>query len=91
MLEMLQQRLIHPSISPFSSPMHLINKKEKNWFFCVYYKALNQITIWDRFSIPTMDGLMDGFHGTSIFSKIDLIVGYHHIRVHKADVEKTTF
>ncbi|MCH79495.1 hypothetical protein A2U01_0000245, partial [Trifolium medium] len=57
--KLLQNGWIQPSNSPFSSPVLLLKKKDGSWRMFVDYRALNVVTIKDRFPLPTVDELLD--------------------------------
>ncbi|GJR93541.1 ty3-gypsy retrotransposon protein [Tanacetum coccineum] len=61
--EMLSQRIIQASQIPFSSPVLLVKKKDGSYHFCVDYRALNEVTIKDRFLTPTEDEMFDELGG----------------------------
>nr|GEX98217.1 putative reverse transcriptase domain-containing protein [Tanacetum cinerariifolium] len=52
------------------------------------YQELNKLTVKNRYPLPRIDDLFDQLQGSSVYSKIDLRSGYHHLRVREEDIQK---
>lgn len=88
---LLDKGYIRPSNSPYGAPVLFAKKKDGTLRMCVDYRALNKVTIKNKYPIPRVDELLDQLTGAKLFSRLDLKSGYHQIRVKDDDIEKTAF
>ena len=77
------------SSSPWSLGLHLVPKKDGTWCPCGDFQHLNQATVHDAYPIPHLHDFSSRLAGNAIFSKVDLVKGYHQIPVRQEDVPKT--
>ena len=81
--------IIRRSNSAWASPLHMVPKKDGSWRPCGDYRRLNAVTTPDRYPLPNMQDLANNLDGCTVFSKIDLVKGYHQVPIAAADIPKT--
>jgi hypothetical protein len=79
--ELLEKGFICPSSSPWRAPMIFVPKKDGTQRLCMDYRALNEVTIKNKYPLPKIDDLFDQLCGACVFSKIDLRSGYHQLKI----------
>ena len=89
--DMLQKGIIQESLSPWSSPVVLVKKKNGEMRFCIDYRAINKISKLDSFPMPLVVETLDALSGTQYFSTLDLKSGYWQIEMDPLSREKTAF
>ncbi|KAI5716006.1 hypothetical protein M8J77_025889 [Diaphorina citri] len=93
---LLEQGIIRPSHSPWSSPVHVVRKKldasgKPKWRMVVDYRNVNSKTITDKYPMPNIEDLLDRLHNCKYFSTIDLASGFHQIEMDPKSIAKTAF
>ncbi|XP_057803119.1 uncharacterized protein LOC131018411 [Salvia miltiorrhiza] len=69
----------------------VVKKKNNKWRVCIDFTDLNKACPKDSFPLPHIDMLVDATAGHELMSFMDAYSGYHQIRMHPDDEEKTTF
>ncbi|GJW48544.1 putative reverse transcriptase domain-containing protein [Tanacetum coccineum] len=89
--ELSDKGFIRPSSSPWGAPVLFVKKKDGSLRMCIDYRELNKLTVKNRYPLPRIDDLFDQLQGSSVYSKIDLRLGYHQLRVREEDISKSAF
>jgi hypothetical protein len=87
--ELEQKGYVRPSSSPWGAPVLFVKKKDGSIRLCVDCRALNEVTIKNKYPLPRIDDLFDQLKGVKYFSKIDLRYGYYQLKIRSEDVLKT--
>src|SRR3954471_6140466 len=88
---LLAKGFIRPCSSPWGFPVLFVTKKDGIERMCVDYLPLNLATIKNKYPLPRINDLYDQLVGSVIFSKMDLRLGYHQIRIREEDIPKMAF
>ncbi|GFO18790.1 Pol polyprotein, partial [Plakobranchus ocellatus] len=88
-LQMEDMGIIRRSKSAWSSPLHMVPKADGNWRPCGDYRRLNASTDDDRYPLPHIQDFNNHLAGCKVFSKLDLIRGYHQIPMAPSSIPKT--
>lgn len=88
---MLDNRVIEPSKSPWSSPIVLVPKHDGSWRFCSDFRRVNLLTKKDSYPLPRIADCLDALKGANWYSTIDLQSGYWQVKMAEQDKEKTAF
>jgi hypothetical protein len=89
--KLLEQGFVGPSASPWGSPVLFVEKKDGTKRMCIDYRTLNSMTIKNKYPLPGIEDLLDRLRKAMFFSKIDLMSGYHQMKIREQDIPKTTF
>jgi hypothetical protein len=89
--ELQEAGYIRLSSSPWGALVLFVQKKDGSQQMCVDYSPLNDVTIKNKYMLPHIDDLFDQMRGARVFSKIDLRLGYHQMKIRPSDIPKTTF
>jgi hypothetical protein len=79
--ELLEKEFIRPNSSLWGAPVIFVPKKDGTQRLCVNYRALNEVTIKNKYPLPRIDDLFDQLRGACVFSKIDLRSRYHQLKI----------
>jgi hypothetical protein len=88
--KLMDKGFIRLSSSPWGCPAMFV-KKDQYLRLCVDYWPLNAVTIKNKYPLPRINILFDQLVGAKVFSKVDLRLDYHQIKIRPEDVSKTAF
>lgn len=86
---LLESSVIQESSSDYASPIILVTKKDGGIRMCVDYRALNAITVKDRYPLQLIEDQLDRLANKYYFTTLDLAQRYHQVPMHPESVHKT--
>jgi hypothetical protein len=89
--ELQAKGFICPSSSPYGAPVLFVEKKDETQRMCVDDHSLNEVTMKNKYPLPQIKDLFDRMKGVSVFSKTNLRLGYHQLRIQESDIPRTMF
>ena len=88
---LLDFQIIQPSQSQYSSPAFPIYKKNGRVRLVVDYRELNKLTTTLRPTLPKINDILRELGNSTMFSQVDLSLGYYQILMDKTSIKYTAF
>lgn len=94
--KMLEQNIIRPSDSAWSSPIWVVPKKadasgKTKWRLVIDFRKVNEKTVDDKYPIPNISDVLDKLGKCQYFSTLDLASGFYQVEMDPKDIHKTAF
>jgi len=83
--------IVSDTVSPYASPVLLVQKKDGDPRLVVDYRKLNDQTVRRVFPTPQLDDHLETLYGAKLFCTLDLASGYLQVPLTEAAKEKTAF
>jgi hypothetical protein len=82
--QMLIDKIIRHSNSPWNSPIILVEKKEDaskkdKWRLVVYFRRLNEVTVGDSYPLPLITDMLGALGKARYYTNADLASGFHQV------------
>ncbi|OMO74467.1 reverse transcriptase [Corchorus capsularis] len=87
--ELIDCGFIRPSKAPYGAPVLFQKKHDGSLRLCIDYRALNKLTLKNKYPIPLIADLFDQLGDARWFTKLDLRSGYYQVRIAEGDEPKT--
>ena len=89
--ENLRKGFIRPSSSPVTSPVLFVKKPGGGLRLCMDFRALNEISVKDRYPLPLIKETLNNLNGMKYFTKIDIISAFNNVRMKEGHEKFTAF
>jgi transposase InsO family protein/predicted aspartyl protease len=83
--------IMEPSNSPCASPVLLVKKPGGGIRVCVDYRALNALTVKDRYPIPLIKETLERLSKARFYTKLDIVAAFNNLRIRQGDEWMTAF
>jgi hypothetical protein len=89
--ENLETECIRPSKSPMASPVFFIKKKDGSLWLVQDYRALNAITVKNKYPLLLISKLINKLQGAKYLTKLDVCWGFNNVHIKEGDEWKAAF